>query len=81
MFCSTVDILIYGKVRIEGLENVKSHTKAFVKTTITEFWDKHEGKRFEDMVTAKAEYASQLAEASGMTYQMIKGSEAVGGIQ
>jgi type III restriction enzyme len=34
----------------------------------------------DEVVLAKADYASQFAGASGMTYQMIKGSEANNGI-
>ena len=34
----------------------------------------------DDIVKAKADYATQLASASNMTYKMIKGSEAMEGV-
>jgi hypothetical protein len=41
---------------------------------------KGDNKIDDEVVKAKADYASQLAGASGMTYQIIKGSEAERGI-
>ena len=41
---------------------------------------KGDNKIDDAVVKAKADYASQLAAASGMTYQIIKGSEASKGI-
>jgi type III restriction enzyme len=41
---------------------------------------KGDNKIDDEVVKAKADYASQLAGASGMTYKIIKGSEASKGI-
>jgi hypothetical protein len=57
-----IDNKYLKQVKIEGLENVKSHTKAFVKTAITEFWNKHNGQRYEGMLPKFAFFASSIDE-------------------
>ena len=57
-----IDNKYLKQVKIEGLENVKSQTKAFVKTAITEFWDKHKDKRYEGMLPKFAFFASSIKE-------------------
>lgn len=57
-----IDNQYLKQVKIEGLENVKSKTKAFVKTAITEFWEKHDGKRYEGILPKFAFFASNIEE-------------------
>lgn len=57
-----IDNKYLKQVKIEGLENVTSHTKAFVKTAITEFWNKHQKKRYEGMLPKFAFFASSIKE-------------------
>jgi type III restriction enzyme len=57
-----IDNKYLKQVKIFGFENVKSQTKAFVKTAITEFWEKHNGKRYEGMLPKFAFFASSIDE-------------------
>ena len=41
---------------------MKKQTKTFVKTAITEFWEKHKGKRYEDLLPKFAFFASSIDE-------------------
>jgi type III restriction enzyme len=57
-----IDNKYLKQVKIEGLENVKSNTKTFVRTAITEFWEKHNGKRYEGKLPKFAFFASSIDE-------------------
>ncbi|MCR8667945.1 DEAD/DEAH box helicase family protein [Aestuariibaculum sp. M13] len=57
-----IDNKFLKKVRIEGFENVKTQTKAFVRAAISEFWEKHNGKRYEGMLPKFAFFASSIDE-------------------
>jgi len=50
------------KVRIKGFSNIKEQTKAFARQAIREFWETHEGKRYEDMLPKFAFFASTIRE-------------------
>lgn len=50
------------QVRIEGFENVKTKNKVFVKTAISEFWERHKEKRYEGMLPKFAFFASNIEE-------------------
>ena len=57
-----IDNKYLKQVKIYGFENVKSQTKAFVKTAITEFWEKHKDLRYEGMLPKFAFFASSIDE-------------------
>lgn len=57
-----IDNKYLKQVKIYGFENVKSQTKAFVKTAITEFWEKHKDQRYEGMLPKFAFFASSIDE-------------------
>jgi type III restriction enzyme len=50
------------KVDIQGFENVKNQTKAFVSIAVTKFWDKNNNQRFEGMLPKIAFFASSIEE-------------------
>lgn len=50
------------KVKIDGLENIQTQTLAFVRLAITEFWETHQGKRYEGILPKIAFFASSIAE-------------------
>jgi hypothetical protein len=50
------------KPDLDGFENIKNQTRAFVRTAITEFWKKHEGTRYEGMLPKFAFFASSIDE-------------------
>ena len=57
-----IDNKYLKQVKIYGFENVKSQTKAFVKTAITEFWKKNKDQRYEGMLPKFAFFASSIDE-------------------
>ncbi|MFT3920041.1 DEAD/DEAH box helicase [Cloacibacterium sp.] len=50
------------KVDIQGFENIKDKTLAFVRLVITEFWEKYGTKRFEGMLPKLAFFGSTIDE-------------------
>jgi len=50
------------KPSVDGFENIKDQTMAFVRTAITEFWETHKGKRYENMLPKLAFFASNIEE-------------------
>lgn len=57
-----IDNQYLKKVCIKGFSNIKKQTKAFVREAIREFWDTHEGKRYEGMLPKFAFFASTIEE-------------------
>jgi type III restriction enzyme len=57
-----IDNKYLKKVKIFGIQNVKKQTKAFVQTAISEFWEKHKEKRYENMLPKFAFFASTIDE-------------------
>ena len=57
-----IDHKYLKKVRIKGFENVKDQTRAFVRQAIKEFWEKHQGQRYEGMLPKMAFFASNIDE-------------------
>ena len=50
------------KPDLDGFENIRNQTRAFVRTAITEFWEKHQDKRYEGMLPKFAFFASSIEE-------------------
>jgi len=50
------------KVKISGFSNVKDQTRAFIKTAITEFWEKYNGTTHEGCLPKIAFFASNIDE-------------------
>ncbi len=57
-----IDNKYLKKVKIQGFENVRSNAKVFVRTAITEFWNKHKDKRYEEMLPKMAFFAASIDE-------------------
>lgn len=57
-----IDNKYLKKVAIDGFENIKGNTKTFIKTAVKEFWDNHNGKRYENMLPKMAFFASNINE-------------------
>jgi type III restriction enzyme len=57
-----IDNKYLKQVKIYGFDNVKTQTKAFVKTAISEFWEKHKDKRYEGLLPKFAFFASSIDE-------------------
>jgi hypothetical protein len=50
------------KVRIKGFSNIKEQTLAFVRNSITEFWEQHKDQRYEGILPKFAFFASSIKE-------------------
>lgn len=50
------------KVKISGFSNVKDQTRAFIRTSITEFWETYNGSTFEGCLPKMAFFASSIEE-------------------
>lgn len=50
------------KVRLHEFKNIKNQNKAFIKTAITEFWEEHNGKKYEGLLPKFAFFASNINE-------------------
>lgn len=50
------------KVKVDGIENIKNQTVPFVRLAIKEFWETHNGKRYEGILPKIAFFASSIAE-------------------
>jgi len=50
------------KVDLQGFENIKDKTLAFVRVSITEFWKKNEGMRYENLLPKMAFFGSTIEE-------------------
>jgi hypothetical protein len=50
------------KVKIDGIANIKDQTLSFVRLAITEFWETHKGKRYEEILPKIAFFASKIDE-------------------
>lgn len=57
-----IDNKYLKKVTIHGFDNVKNQNKAFIRTAITEFWEKHKNQRYEDLLPKFAFFASSIDE-------------------
>ncbi|MFE8423768.1 TnsA endonuclease N-terminal domain-containing protein [Tenacibaculum sp. ZH5_bin.1] len=57
-----IDNKYLKKVKIHGFENVRSNAKVFVRTAITEFWNEHKDKRYEEMLPKMAFFAASIDE-------------------
>lgn len=57
-----IDNKYLKKVKVEEFENIRSQTQAFVRYSITKFWDAYDGKRFEGMLPKIAFFASSIDE-------------------
>lgn len=59
---NAIDNSYLKRVRINAYENIKEQTLAFVRLTISEFWSKNNGKRYEDLLPKLAFFASTIDE-------------------
>ncbi len=57
-----IDNQYLKKVKISGFENIQDQTLAFVRLAIKEFWETHNGKRYENLLPKIAFFASTIAE-------------------
>lgn len=57
-----IDNKYLKKVKLEEFENIRSQTQAFVRHSITEFWNAYNGKRYEGMLPKIAFFASSIDE-------------------
>lgn len=57
-----IDNKYLKKVKIHGFENVRSNAKVFIRTAITEFWNEHKDKRYEEMLPKMAFFAASIDE-------------------
>ena len=59
---NAIDNKYLKKVNIKAFENIKDQTMAFVRLAIDEFWNKNEGKRYENILPKLAFFASSIEE-------------------
>ena len=57
-----IDNQYLKQVKVHGLQNVQEETRTFVHTAITEFWEAHQGKRYEGMLPKFAFFAPTIKE-------------------
>jgi len=57
-----IDKKFLKRVKISGFENIKDQTLAFIRVAITEFWQKYNGKKFENLLPKIAFFASTIEE-------------------
>lgn len=57
-----IDNQYLKKVKISGFDNIQDQTLPFVRLAIKEFWKKHEGKKYENLLPKIAFFASSIAE-------------------
>ena len=59
---SAIDNKYLKRAEVQSFSNIRQDTLAFVRAAINDFWHRHEGKRYENMLPKLAFFASTIEE-------------------